>query len=118
MNGHFFKQKAVIMFACLVAMIIYIGGCSESFRYLDKGKEFASREEWDQSVLNYQKALSENPNNDEVKLLLKRAKLAASLQHMVKGQEYLDKQLYNDAIQEFKFSISYHPANLKANALM
>jgi len=118
MNGHFFKQKTVIMFACLVAMIIYVGGCSENFRYLDKGKDFASREEWDQSVLNYQKALAENPDSDEIRIFLKRAKLAASLQHMVKGQEYLDKQLFNEAIQEFKWSISYHPANRKANALM
>lgn len=118
MNGHFVKQKAVIMFAFLVALIINIGGCSKNFRYLDKGKDFASREEWDQSVLNYQKALAENPNNEEVKLLLRRAKLAASLQHMVRGQEYLDKKLYNEAIEAFKLSISYHPANRKANGLM
>lgn len=118
MNGHFSKKNAVTIFMCLILTIIYIGGCAEDMAFLKKGKEFASREAWDQSVQNYQKALVANPDNTEVQLLLRRAKFAASMTHMVKGQEYLNRQLYSEAIGEFKMSISYHPANRKANGLM
>ena len=118
MNGHFSKKNAVTIFMCLILTIIYIGGCAEDMAFLKKGKEFASREAWDQSVQHYQKALAANPDNTEVQLLLRRAKFAASMTHMVKGQEYLNRQLYSEAIGEFKMSISYHPANRKANGLM
>jgi len=118
MNGHFSKKNAVTIFMVLILVIIYIGGCAKDIAYLKKGKEFASREAWDQSVKHYQKALVANPDSSEIKLLLQRAKFAASMTHMVKGQEYLDRQLFSEAIEEFKMSISYHPANRKANGLM
>ncbi len=118
MNGHFSKKNAVTIFMCLILTIIGIGGCAEDIAFLKKGKDFASREAWDQSVQHYQKALAANPDSSEIKLLLQRAKFAASMSHMVKGQEYLDRQLFSEAIQEFKMSISYHPANRKANGLM
>ena len=118
MNTNLSRQKILTIFTCLTIAIIFIGGCAGSTRYLEKGKEHASLKEWDQSVQNYQKALAANPGNTEVKLLLARAKLAASMAHMVKGQEYLKEQLYGEATEEFKISISFHPANRKAGLLM
>ncbi|UCD32215.1 MAG: SPOR domain-containing protein [Desulfobacterales bacterium] len=118
MNGHFSKKNAVTIFMILILSIFCIGGCAEDIAFLRKGKEFASQKDWDQSVKNYQKALAANPDSSEIQLLLRRAKFAASMAHMVKGQEYLNQQLYSEAIGEFKMSISYHPANRKAIGLM
>ncbi len=118
MNGNFSRQKAFTIFTYLIMAVIYIGGCTGSARYLEKGKKYASLKEWDKSVQNYQKAFAASPDSNEIKIMLRRAKLAASIAHMIKGQEYLKEQLYNEAIEEFKISISYHPANRKAGALM
>jgi general secretion pathway protein D len=118
MNCKLSRQKILTLLTYLTIAIFFIGGCTGSIRYLEKGKEHAALKEWDQSVQNFQKALAADPENSEIKLLLARAKLAASMAHMVKGQEYLKGQLFNEAIEEFKISISFHPANRKAGFLM
>src|SRR2546423_1153004 len=60
-------------------------GCV-SFNAYERGRTAESQKNWDEAVLQYQKALEINPDNMRYRINLDRAKLEASRIHFEKGK--------------------------------
>jgi general secretion pathway protein D len=103
------------MIFCLT-IAICLAGCSASSDNLKNGKKSAREGDWDKSVAFLEKALQDNPNDAEIKLMNTKAKWEASMEHLQKGNTLLDNKFYNAAIREFQKSIAYFPSNQKAGA--
>lgn len=108
----------IISICIAIASVLLFSGCSSSrSRYIDEGKQYIAAGNWDKSVIFFQDALKKHPTDTELKTLLARSKLSASISHMSIGKAMLDDAFYDEAIREFSLSIKFIPANLKAKSL-
>src|SRR5207245_2484260 len=65
--------------------VVLMAGCV-SFNAFERGRNAERMKNWDQAVLEYQKALEINPENMRYQMNLQRAKLEASRVHFEKGK--------------------------------
>lgn len=70
--------------AAVIALLI-ASGCT-SFNAYEKGRSAEKIQNWDEAVMQYQKAAEINPDNMRYQMNLKRAKLEASRTHFEKGK--------------------------------
>ncbi|HXH40225.1 MAG TPA: secretin N-terminal domain-containing protein [Thermoanaerobaculia bacterium] len=68
-----------------IALSLTVFSCT-SYNAFQKAKTAEQSKDWDQAVLEYQKAVDVDPNNTIYKIDLKRAKLEASRVHFEKGK--------------------------------
>ncbi|MBW1911630.1 MAG: tetratricopeptide repeat protein, partial [Deltaproteobacteria bacterium] len=108
--------KITLMALLLIITGIYLSGCVNS-KHMRLGQQYAAAGDWDKSVQAFQKALEENPEDQEIRLLLFRSKKNASLSHLSKGEALLNKKRFDEATTEFQMSIAFDPANIKAESL-
>ena len=66
MNGF----KKCFLTTLLILFGIYIAGCATTQRFVKQGRQLASQGDWDRSVQLFQQAHEENPEDQEIKLLL------------------------------------------------
>src|ERR1700720_2739282 len=65
--------------------LLLIASCA-SYNAYEKGRTAERTKDWDQAVIQYQKALELNPDNMRYTMDLQRAKLEASRVHFEKGK--------------------------------
>ncbi len=98
----------------MIPVVILLLGCTTPGQHdLDEGRRLFASENWDESVQFFTKALEKYPDNNEVKLLLKGAKMRSSQAHMIKGEAFMKNGYYDMAIGEFQMSIAMNPGNRK-----
>lgn len=106
---------------CLILLWVFVAttlfGCVNN-KLLNEGKQYADQGDWDKSVQVFQKAYNENPGDQEIKLLLYRAKRNAALVHQTRGEALLKMNRFDEAIQELQVAIALYPANVKAEAII
>ena len=112
-NNTKIRLMILLMFLCC----IYLCGCAGS-RQVKLGQEYASEGDWDKSVQAFQEALVENPDDQEIQLMLLRAKKNASMAHLANGKALLDNKRYDEAITEFQMGIAFDSSNLQAESLL
>jgi len=79
--------------------------------------EIASqRGNWDEAVLQYLKALENDPGNITFRASLLRAKIKASQVHFEKGQEYEKAGVVERALVEYQQAVQLDPTNQYAKA--
>jgi len=115
-RGSIHLMKALLVLLAAVAVIAF-SGCTGN-QNLRIGQQYASSGDWDNSIQAFQKALDENPEDQEIKLLLIRSKKNASLGHLAKGESYLEAKRYDEALTELQMAIAFDSSNLKAESLM
>lgn len=71
----------------------------------------AQRGDWDEAVLQYLKALEQNPQNLSHKAALMRAKIKASQAHFEKGQEFEKAGVLERALIEYQQAVQLDPTN-------
>ncbi|MES1241829.1 MAG: cohesin domain-containing protein [Acidobacteriota bacterium] len=76
----------------------------------------AQRGDWDEAVLQYMKAVEENPENLAYKASLLRAKMKASQVHFAKGQEFEKAGVLERAMIEYQQAVQLDPTNQYAQA--
>jgi general secretion pathway protein D len=76
----------------------------------------AQRGDWDEAVLQYMKAVEENPENLSHKAALLRAKMKASQVHFAKGQEFEKAGVFDRAMIEYQQAVQLDPTNQYAQA--
>ena len=113
--NHLYRLTGLIGLA--LALTFADGCATDTYQYLRQGHKYADAGEWDNSVRFFQKALEEDPDNTEVKLMLVRSKYESSRMHQLKGESFLAQELFNEAINEFRISMAMNPANIKAAEL-
>jgi general secretion pathway protein D len=94
---------------CLAAALM-MGSCaSKSPIHLGERAEHA--QDYDRAVVEYTKALHENPDNREARLLLDRARLRAAEQHFFAGRRLAASEKYEDALVEFQIASELNPSS-------
>jgi general secretion pathway protein D len=111
------NPKRTLMVLALIIAVISFSGCVSN-KSLRLGQEYASSGDWDNSIQALQRALDEDPQDQEIKVLLIRSKTNASLEHLAKGQTLLEAKRYDESLTELQMSIAFDSSNLKAESLL
>jgi general secretion pathway protein D len=89
-------------------LAVALAGCatSSAFRLGEKAER---RRDYDQAVLEYSKALKNDPDNVHYRTSLERARLRASEEHARSGRRLLARGLHKEALDEFKLALDLNP---------
>jgi general secretion pathway protein D len=99
--------------AALAALLICTA-CAPGNVYFQNGRKAEYRKDWDTALINYEKAVQEQPANAEYQLLERHARLQASMFHLEQGKELLREQRVPQATGEFQKAVSIDPSNQAA----
>ena len=111
------RDSIVRLLILLVALapVASTVGCSSHLS--SRQAEIASqREDWDQAVLHYMKAVEENPQNLGYRASLLRAKIKASQMHFEKAQEFEKAGVLERALIEYQQAVQLDPTNQYAQS--
>jgi len=91
-----------------ILLAVALAGCatSSAFRLGEKAER---RRDYDQAVLEYSKALKNDPDNLHYRKSLDRARLRASEEHARAGRRLLGRGLHKEALDEFKLALDLNP---------
>jgi general secretion pathway protein D len=99
-----------------VALLVACGllvGCAADKAYRRAESE-SQKENWDQAVLGYSKAVALDPGNTRYSVSLERARLKASAVHFEKGKRYASASQWELAIAEYQQTLLLNPGNQHA----
>jgi general secretion pathway protein D len=105
-------RAVVLVVACAL-----LAGCAAQKAYRRAEME-SRRENWDQAVLGYSKALALDPGNTRYSVALERAKLKSSAEHFEKGKRYAAATQWDLAVAEFQQTLLLNPGNQHADTEM
>ncbi len=94
-----------------VAMAMFLGiaalsGCNSTY---ERAGELAARDEWTQAIVEYRKAVAEQPDNIEYRQRLRRAELDAANHFLDRGQALAADGKYDAALAEFQLGLAAMP---------
>lgn len=98
-------------FTLLALAVLAAAGCGSGRGAFRQAERAAERELWDQAVLSYAKAVSEEPGNTRFRVALDRAKMRAATQHFDRGKRYVAAGQWELAIKELQQAVILDPAN-------
>jgi general secretion pathway protein D len=90
-----------------------LAGCAAQ-KSFHQAEEAASRQNWDQAVLAYSKAIALDPRNTGYQIALERAKLKASAEHFDKAKRYASSAQWDLAVAEYQQTLLLNPGNQHA----
>jgi len=96
---------AVVLVACLG-----LAGCVTTGA-LRAGQQAERVEDWDRAVVEYTRALRDQPGNRDARLSLDRAKLRASLEHFGRGRRLANAGRLEEALVELQTASELNPGN-------
>src|SRR5262245_45218402 len=99
--------------ACLSLLALLTVGCAAQRAYHTAEQE-GRRDNWDQAVLQYSKAVALDPGNTGYDIALTRAKLKASAQHFEKAKRYAKSAQWDLAAAEYQQTLLLYPGNQHA----
>jgi len=110
----------------LVALTgILLAGCPKTNQYFEEGKKAEEIQDYDTALVDYQRALRENPMNAEYKLRAARMHAMDGQFHLQQGEKFLQQGNLEMALAEFEKAVGVDPSNMaaqqeleKANALI
>ena len=94
--------------AILLALLAAACATSSAFR---AGEKAEHRRDYDQAVLEYSRALKDEPDNIHYRKSLDRARLRASENHARNGRMLLSRGVFKDALDEFRLALDLNPAS-------
>lgn len=92
----------------LLALLVPALGCATSSAFRD-GEKAERVQDWDRAVLDYSKAVKEDPNNTQYTRALGRARLRASTEHANMGRRLAGRGLYKEALAEYRLALDLNP---------
>lgn len=108
-------RDTLVRILILVLVLGPLAGCA-SHRSYRQAEIAAQLEQWDEAVLQYMKALEEDPGNISYRASLMRAKIRASQQHFEKGKEFEKAGAVERALVEYQQAVQLDPTNQYAQA--
>ena len=109
---------SVSMFVATAAAVLLLQGCAANDAFRNKADRFTLEKDFDAAVKYYNKALSEDPDNLDLKFRLKDSRQKASIQHMRKAEKLMKEKYFKQAIEELQVSIAFYSGNRRAVALI
>lgn len=103
-------REAIVRFLLMLAVFLQIASCASHMA--SREAEIAAQlGDWDKAVLEYMKAVEQNPESLAYKASLMRAKIKASQDHFEKGQEYEKAGVIERAMIEYQQAVQLDPTN-------
>jgi general secretion pathway protein D len=94
----------------VVVLAMALAGCAAQKAY-HRAERAMERQNYDEAVLNYSKAVALSPGNTRYELSLERAKLKAAHEHFQRGKRFVTSEQWELAIAEFQQSLLLHPGH-------
>ena len=98
------------MRAAGVLLALALAGCATSSAFR-AGEKAEHGRNYDQAVLEYSKALKNDPDNRHYRAALDRARLRASDEHAYAGRRLLARGQHKEALDEFKLALDLNPGS-------
>ena len=102
-------RAALLLLAAVVA-----ASCTTN-RAFRRAEQLALAGDWDSAVVYFTKAVQENPDRPEYKILLERAMQSASNGHMDKAKVFEEAGDLENALLEYKKALEFAPSNAQAS---
>jgi general secretion pathway protein D len=115
MRDDIVRFSVLVLALAPLALLALMTGCA-SHLASRQAEIAAQRGDWDQAVLQYLKAVDENPENLSYKSALLRAKMKASQEHFEKGKDFEKAGVVERAMIEYQQAVQLDPTNQYAAA--
>src|SRR5262245_54807421 len=96
----------------LVFLAALAAGCATS-KALRSGEQAERRQDYDRAVLEYSRAVQQDPDHLTARRALERARLRASVEHLKGGRRLAGRGMYKEAIDEYTLALDLNPGNLE-----
>ncbi|MEM7049418.1 MAG: secretin N-terminal domain-containing protein [Acidobacteriota bacterium] len=107
------RSRCLISMGLLLALTL--GGCTS--HRSSRSAEIASEVgDWDEAVVQYMRAVEEDPGNIRHRSALLRAKIKASQMHFERAKKYQDAEVWERALVELQEAVALDPTNQYAEA--
>jgi general secretion pathway protein D len=95
-----------------VAALVLLGlaGCATSATFRN-GEKAEGRQDYDRAVLEYSKAVQQDPNNVHYRKGLERARLRAAEAHALNARRLGSRGMYKEALDEFRLALDLNPSS-------
>jgi general secretion pathway protein D len=80
------RRKTYILVASLI-ILVFLAACAGTNESFKLGQDFVKDNRWEEAIAYFQKAVSEEPDNQEYKDELARAKQEAAKVRLVKARQ-------------------------------
>jgi general secretion pathway protein D len=99
------RHRTPLRALAALAFAMAVSGCASS-RALRDAEHEEAREHWDLAVLAWEKALSIEPTNTNVRIALQRARIKAAQVHYERGRVHRTAGQFDLALTEFEQSVA------------
>lgn len=89
---------------CSTLLLLLLTGCIAGQEEFKRGKKALQQKQYDVAVSELLDAVEKNPDAQEYRINLNRARSQAALDHKIKGDEYFAQDAYRQAIQEYELA--------------
>jgi general secretion pathway protein D len=90
----------------LLALALFGCATSSAFR---AGEKAERQQDWDRAVLEYSRALHNDPGNKNYRLSLERARLRAAQAHVITARRMAARGQYKEALDEYRLAQDLNP---------
>jgi general secretion pathway protein D len=108
-------RNPIVRALALLLALAPLAGCTSHLAFR-QAETAAQQGDWDKAVLQYMKALEDDPENITFRASLMRAKIKASQAHFEKGQEFEKAGVVERALVEYQQAVQLDPTNQYAKA--
>ena len=98
-------------FAPLAALSLLLAGCATGGAFVRSGERAEQVQDYDRAVVEYTKAVKQNPDNQTARLALERAKLRASQDHFTRGRRLEATGKPDEALVELQLAAELNPGS-------
>jgi len=93
------------------AALAALSACATTGGKLEAGRQAERIEDWDRAVVEYSAATKANPQDQEARLALERAKLRATQAHVARGRRFASAGKLDEALIEYQIASQLSPAS-------
>ena len=96
--------------ALAVLVVAALAGCATSSAFR-AGEKAEGRQDYDKAVLEYSKAVQQDPNNVHYRKGLERARLRAAEAHALSARRLASRGMYKEALDEYRLALDLNPSS-------
>jgi len=96
--------------AAAVLVLVGLAGCATSGAFR-AGEKAEGRQDYDRAVLEYSKAVQQDPNNVHYRKGLERARLRAAEAHALSARRLASRGMYKEALDEYRLALDLNPSS-------
>src|SRR6476661_2381784 len=103
--------RRVFGLASALAALLLAGACASATGPMKAGQQAEIASDYDRAVVEYSRAVKEDPDNREAHLALDRAKLRASEMHFTRARRLAGTGKFEEAVIEYELAHELNPTN-------